>query len=248
MFEFSWVRSAHRKLVPAFFAFSVLFAFSLANEAAAYVPSTIPSLTKACYYKVYGTKYDGAAWSSGDWKVIACGTAAAPSSLNFTTLPNSFGTIPDGVYFIELTSVDNADNWMDSTKYGPYRVDTTPPKCDITDVKLISGNSGNQYFDKATNTFYYKGTGGEGKFSVTVNSNAYTPGGAVPAKTCGAGGNEYCSAPLDTITFENTIGPGSDYKFPYDANLTSGTFAKTQTHVYDWSGNNTYTGNLLGGT
>lgn len=89
MFEFSWVRNAFRKLLPVFFAFSPIFAISAVNEASAYVPSTIPSLTKACYYKVYGKKYDGTAWSSGDWKVIACGTAASPSSLNFGSLPNS---------------------------------------------------------------------------------------------------------------------------------------------------------------
>ena len=72
MFEFFWVRSAFRKLVPVFFAFFPLFAIGMASEASAYTPSTIPSLTKACYYKVYGKKYDGTAWSSGDWKLIAC--------------------------------------------------------------------------------------------------------------------------------------------------------------------------------
>lgn len=245
MFELSWVRNASRKLIPVLLSFLPFVAVSVVNEAAAYTPSTIPSLTKACYYKIYGKKYDGAAWSSGDWKAIACGSAAAPSTLDFNSLPNAFGTIPEGVYFIEFTSVDNADNWMDVSKYGPYRIDTTAPKCDITDVRLLAGSSGNQYFDKATNTFYYKGTGGQGKFSVTVDSNAYTPGGAVPAKTCGVGGNEYCSAPIDSITFENTIGPGNEYKFPYDASLTYGTFAKVQTHVYDWNGNNTYNKNLL---
>ena len=50
---------------------------------------------------------------------------------------------------------------------------------------------------------------------------------------------------MDSITFENTIGPGAEYKFPYDASLTFGTFAKVQTHVYDWNGNNTYNKNLL---
>lgn len=64
MFELSWVRNASRKLIPAFLSFLPLVAVSIVNETAAYVPSTIPSLTKACYYKIYGKKYDGVAWSS----------------------------------------------------------------------------------------------------------------------------------------------------------------------------------------
>jgi hypothetical protein len=242
MFALHSARSALRKIVPIFLAFLPATPFLVPATASAFAPVTVPSLTANCYYKVYGSKADGTAWNTGDWKTLNC----ASSQFDFSTIPN-FGSIPDGVYFFELTSVDNAGNWMDSTKYGPYRIDTTGPKCNVTEVRLLAGNSANQYFDKATNTFYYKGTGGSGKFSVTVDAGALTASGVAPAKTCGTGGNEYCSAPLDRISFENTIGAGHDYTYHSDANWTTGTITQTQTHQYNWSGNNTYTGNVLSG-
>lgn len=119
-------------------AFVPLSAAASVSLASAYAPVTIPSLTKTCYYKIYGKKFDGTAWSTGDWKVIGCGLVSAPSKLDFSALPDGFGTIPDGVYFLQLTAVDNADNWMDTSTYGAYRVDTSAPKCDVTEVRLLS--------------------------------------------------------------------------------------------------------------
>jgi len=127
----------------------LLFIFSLLviwQVYSAFTPIKSNSWSDKCYYKIEWTTSNWTAFNK-DWYEISCS-----SSLNFSSLPNSIGSIPDGTYYLKFKWFDKNETWnvdsynwevatTTSNKYWiqsfwPYKIDTTSPKCLLKEIRF----------------------------------------------------------------------------------------------------------------
>lgn len=105
----------------------------------AFTPKKDVSNIDKCYYKI---EWKTSSWTSfiKDWFEVSC-----KETLNFSSLPNNIGNIPDWTYYLNFKWFDKNQIWdikafdsESSTTYSnkywiqtfwPYKIDTSAPKC-----------------------------------------------------------------------------------------------------------------------